>query len=322
MDDETLGEIDIEESRLRSVTRIAAGIDTISLGNSTQREVDGGDMAEWFSQVAGIEHVESLVLAPTSRLADLRVVKGFPNLRNLQVNSLQIATFDGLKWFRNGRYLNIDTGRNRRRCIAKITEAPIVKMSLQYAREDDLAAIAGCSTLRHLELGGPPRLAFEDWHAVPLEILGLSRSGIRVLADTAQLSTLKKMTLIGCQRLESVTGDNRVVTWLAVRNCSRLDLQTLTTFTNLESLIVVGGPPRPVALSAFAGLKRLRFLSIENRPVEIDVTNLQNLMPLIETLHITSLKADQARNLSRLNEAVVISTARESFRKGISPASG
>jgi hypothetical protein len=63
-------------------------------------------------------------------------------------------------------------------------------------------------------------------------------------------------------------------------------------------------------------------MSIEAMTVKIDVTNLRDLLPFIETLHITSLKAGQARDLSRLNEGVVISTARESFRNGMSAASG
>lgn len=315
MDDPVFDEIEIEESNFRSLKRVAPDVDTIVLENRAGVEVVGDEIAEWLGQVPGIEYVQSLVFGPSSRLADVSVIRGIPNLLNLQINSLQIRSLDGIEAFRKGRYINIDTGRNRQRSIAKIHEVPIVKMTLQYAREEDLASIAGSSTLMHLELSGAPRLALKEWREVPLETLGLSTGNFRELSDTAQLKTLTKMTLIGCRKLEKLIGDNSVLTWLAIQHSPRLDLQTLKTLTNLESLIV-GGDQRPFALSVLTGLEKLRFVSIDGCPVRVDLANLRIVMPVLETLHISGLKADHAVDLSRSNEEVLISTGRESYRNG------
>lgn len=315
MDNSTLGEFELDESEFRSVKRLATNVDTIVLENRGCAGVVGGEIGEWLRQVPGIEHVESLVLAPSSRLVDVTVIRGIPNLVNLQVNSLHVRSLDGLEAFRNGRYVNIDTGGNRQRSIAKITQAPIVKLTLQYAHEEDLAVIAGSSTLKHLELGGAPRLPFEEWRKVPLEILGLSKGSFRELTNSARLLTLTKLILIGCSKMEKFLGDNSVLKWLAIRNCPRLDLEQLETLRSLESLTIVGGK-HPLALSSLTSLKALKFVSIDGCPVRVDLANLRSAMPLLETLHISGLKADQVVDLSRANQGVVISAGRQSYRDG------
>jgi hypothetical protein len=315
MDEETFGEVLVDESDVRSLKRIKTGDSAIVLENTGGRDVDGGEIAARFAELPGIENVESLTVGPTSRLRDLGVVKGLPSLLNIQVNGLQIRTLDGLEWFRKGRYLNVDTGKNRRRDIAKLQEAPIRKLTLQYAREEDFDAIAGSRTLGQLELGGSPQPSFGEWKKVPLETLGLYTGSFKELADTAEVPALRKLVLTRCRNLEKLAGDNGKVSWLVISACGKLDLRTLRTFGGLKSLVVVANSKK-CPLSAFAELGWLETLSFDACQVPVDLPELGASMPRLKELHHSELKEDEARRLSQASPGVSISTARKTYRDG------
>jgi hypothetical protein len=315
MDEENFGEVQVDEADFRALKRLKTGDSTIVLENTGGKDVDGEALAAHFAALPGIEKIESLTVDPTSRLRDLGVVKGFPNLLNLQVNGLQLRTLDGLEWFRKGRFLNVDTGKNKRRDLSKLQEAPIHKLTLQYAKEEDFDAIAGSRTLGHLQLGGSPLPSFGEWKKVPLESLGLSSGSFKELADTAGVASLRKLTLIGCRNLEKVAGDNGKVTWLVLTTCGKLDLRTLRTFSGLKSLVVVANAKK-CPLSAFAELRELENLSFDACQVPIDLRELGAALPRLKELHHSELKEDEARRLSEASPGVTISTARQKYRDG------
>jgi hypothetical protein len=316
MDEENFGEVLVDESDFRSLKRIKTGDSTVVLENTGRRDVDGDELAAHFGALPGIENIESLTVDPTSRLRNLSVVKGLPSLLNIQVNGLQIRTLDGLEWFRKGRYLNVDTGKNRRRDITKLQEAPLRKLTLQYAREEDFDAIAGSRTLGHLELGTSPQPSFGEWKKVPLETLGLYSGLFKELADTAEVPALRKLVLIRCRNLEKLAGDNGKVSWLVISACGKLDLRTLRTFSGLKSLVVVANA-KNCPLSAFAELGGLETLSFDACQVPVDLSELGASMPRLKELHHSELKEDEARRLSQASPGVSISTARQTYRDGV-----
>jgi hypothetical protein len=315
MNEETLEEVVVEESAFRRLKRIGVGVNTLVLRNEREVDADGEQMAEWFSSLPRIDKIENLILESTSRLRDVRVVKGLPGLANLQVNGLRIRSLDGLEQFCNGRYINIDTDRNKRRSIAGISQAPIKKLTLQYAKEEDFDAISASATIRHLELGGSPNPPFQKWRDVPIEILGLSKGAFKELACTSDIASLESMTLIGCRRLERITGENDTVRWLVVSSCAKLDLGCVTTFRGLRDLFIVANR-RSCTLSSFAHLSHLKILSLEACDIKIDTDELNSAMPSLEQLHILGLNDRKALQLSRLNPNIAISTGREVYRKG------
>lgn len=309
-------ELEIEESRLDTLREVKTEIKTLVFKNAIGLDVDGSQMAEHLASIPGIEAITSVVVASSSRLRDLAIVRGLPRLLNIQVNGAHIQSLDGLAWFRNGRYLNIDTGKNRRRTIAGIGDAPITKLSLQYAKAQDFEAIAESSTLSHLELGASPQPPFERWEHVPVSALVFSNGSFQEITDTAILATLKKLVLTRCRRLEELTGDNSNVTWLVIQGCRRLRLHTVATFPNLESLFIVGDQSK-VALSHLGQMARLATLSFENCKVTIDIPELGASMPRLASLHIAGLGEDQALHLSRANPEISVSNGTHVYRNGV-----
>jgi hypothetical protein len=298
--DEVLGIISMEESDFRSLKRIESGYDTIRLLNNKGQEVDVNTIAEYFRQVEGIEKVRSLIISTSSNQKDLMIVKGFPNLLNIDVHGERIESLDGLEHFCNGRYLYIETGKNHSRSIANISQAPITMLSLIYARKGDFDAISASTTIKNLELGYCPHPPFDQWVGVPLEYIKFSGAKFKELGDTALLKQLKEMLLISCRKLERFVGDNSGITWMTIASCTHLDLNTIKTFRNIETL-VINTNPNEVSLSAFGGLEKLKDLSLLRCKVNVDIINLKEAMPSLEKLYISNLKKDQVLELTRLN---------------------
>jgi hypothetical protein len=311
------GELEIDESDDRPAKQVSFDGDTIVFKNSSGRAVSSDDLTARLVALPGIETITSLVVDPSSRLEDLAIVAAFPNLVNAQINGSHIRSLEGLAAFHKGRYLNIDTGANRQRDIASVADAPIVKLSLHYARPQDLEAIARSSTINHLELGASPQPPFERWTHVPISILALSGGIFKELGNTAAIPTLHKLALIGCRRLEALTGDNSNITWLAIQGSSRLRLDTAASFTNLESMFIVG-IQQELAFSALGHLERLRTVSLENCKVDLDVASLSATMPQLVSLHIQGLNPDHALQLSRTNPSVSFSTGYVTYKNGLS----
>lgn len=231
-------ELAIEESQAASLSRIPSGIDTVELVNRTGTEVEEDVLGTELARVSGVERIRSLTVTPSSRVKNLRFLESLPWLQNLQVNGLRLQTLEGLEKLGNGRLLNLDTGRNRRRDAAKIAEARISRLMLEWARPEDLDAIAGSTTITELSLSSCPPLALDRWQGVPIETLSLFGGTITELAGTRHVASLRKLTLYNCSHLERFSGDNGNVTWMVIQRCKNLDLRTISTFRNLEFLAV------------------------------------------------------------------------------------
>ncbi|HWQ71007.1 MAG TPA: hypothetical protein VN370_01670 [Desulfitobacteriaceae bacterium] len=295
-----LGNIIIEESEIYLLKTIETGYDTIELQNFKGEDVDGDQMAEYFSRLEGIEKVKTLHISYNSDLKDLRIIKGFPNLTNVFIYGYKIKTLDGLEYLTNGSYLYIDTGKNHSRSIANIAQAPIEELTLVYARKDDYEAISASKTIKYIELGYCPHPPFDKWTDLPLEHLKFSLGKFSELGDLALLKQLRTMDIISCRKLERFVGDNSGVTWMLIDSCKKLDLSTIKTFHSIESLII-NTNPNEVPLSAFGGLEKLKHLKFIRCKVNVDIMNLREVMPNLEKLFIDNLGKEKKLELSRLN---------------------
>ncbi|MEX2414583.1 MAG: hypothetical protein WD424_00450, partial [Paenibacillaceae bacterium] len=274
--------------------------------NSLGIEVDSIALADYMSTVEGISQIQSLSISYSSLLKDLKVVKAFPNLRYISVYGYQITSLDGLEWFQHGEYIDITTEKNRRRSITKISDAPIKRMSLHFARSEDLDDIAECLTLNYLEIFRSKDLEFSKWNRVPLESLGIKQGKFKELGNTAAIISLKDISVLGCRSLERFTGNNNRITRLLIDNCKKLDLQTIQTFQGLETLIV-NGNPNEIGLTEIGELKQLKSLTLIMCNVRIDTSNLKRYFPRLEKLHISNMKKEQAIELSQSNPDIKFS---------------
>lgn len=317
---ELLRELIVDESDLSALAAAKQCPDTIVFKNTKNMDVDRQELSRAISAIPGVQQATSLVVAVSSHLTDLSTIEGLSGIVNIQVNGSRIETLDGIAKFHNARYLNVDTGRNRKRDVAGIADAPISKLSLQYAKPRDFEAIAASPTIAHLELGASPRPPLASWSQVPISVLSLSRGTFNEVGDTAAVGTVTKLVLLACRRLEALVGDNGNVKWLVIQGSERLRLDTISSFAGLESVYVAGGRGE-LSLSALAGMSALTEASFEKCKVEVDVENLSVMFPRLTGLHVASLGEAAALRLSRMNPGVLFSTGRAAFRNGL-PAEG
>lgn len=303
--DEALGKITIDEAEINLLKRIDSGYDTIEIINETGQIIDGNMIADYFRQIPGINKIISLEISYNSNLEDLMVIKGFPNLKSIDISGHKIKTLDGLEYFRNGCNLYINTEKNSYRNITNISQAPITKLTLWYEKKEDFDAIGTSTTIKNLELGSSPQPPFDKWRNLPIEYLKLSGGKFKEFGDTTLTKHLIKIFLINCRLLERLVGDNSRVVWMVIDGCTRLDISTIKSFNNLKTLWILKNQIE-VPLSVFGALRNLESLKLVKCNLNIDILNLREAIPNLKELHIMNLKKEQLLELRRLNPEVVI----------------
>ena len=118
--------------------------------------------------------------------------------------------------------------------------------------------------------------------------------------NTAKVKQLKKLLLIDCRKFERFEGDNSGVTWMVIDGCKNLDLITIKTFSNIES-VCINTNNREVALSDFCGLNKLRNLSLIRCKVNVDIVDLKETMPNLKKLYISNINKEQLKEITYLN---------------------
>ena len=304
--DEVFGTIRLEETKFMELKKIKSGYHEIELINEAGKVVDGVVLAEYFRQIPGIDKIDSLTITFSSSLEDVSIIKGFPNLVNLIVNGHNIMSLSGLSYFKNGFYLCIQTESNRNRCITGIDQVPITRLELFYENAKDFEVISTSRTISYLDINYCPQPMFDKWMDVPLDSLQLTGGKFIELGDTKLVKSLRKLVIVRCKKFERFVGDNSNITWALIDGCVSLDIKTIKTFIGIEALQIFTNH-HEVPLSFFMKFKKLRKLSLVNCNVLIDIQNLKESIPNLETLHITSLKKEQVIELSQLNEGVKIS---------------
>lgn len=305
-------ELEIEEWNVRSLSVIKASYDTLALCNEVGKEIDDLSVKDDLASIPGIKKIKSLIIKPSSLIKNLSLLQAMPALETLQLYGLQLRVLDGLEWFRNGRFIEIDTGRNQSCKIDKIAETQITKLSLHYGNPEDLEVVARSQTISELILSKCPKLLFEHWQSVPLNTISLSGGVLDVLADTTHISSLKSLIIIDCRKLERFEGDNSNVTWMVIDTCNRLDLCTITTFSRVEFISIVN-IKNEILLSTFTGLSQLCSLSLQECKVRVDVVDLKSSSPRLEEIFITGLKKDKGIALSKANPGVVVTNGMWSY---------
>lgn len=300
-------ELVIEESNFYDLKRIELGYEKIEFTNHLGVEVDSDALVDYLSAVEGVDQIQSLSIDWNSQLKDLKVIKAFPNLRYIKVYGYKIMSLEGLRWFQQGEYIKICTETNRRRRINQISQAPLKRMSLQYARSEDLHDIAECLTLNDLELIRSKELDISKWSRISLESLSLKQGKFTELGDTGEIICLNDISIIGCRSLERFAGDNSRITRLLIDNCKKLDLRTIQTFKGIKFL-VVNSCPNEIGLTEIGEFKYLKEISLINCNIKVDTTDLNRHFPKLKELHISNMKKEQAIELSQSNPDILITT--------------
>ncbi|NIK70559.1 hypothetical protein [Paenibacillus sp. BK720] len=300
-------ELIIDESQFSHLTYIAPQYKSLKISNPSDVQVDAEALIKHLKQTGGIDRIEKLTINYNSSLKNLDVLRAFTNLKILYVFGHHIQSFDGIEWFNVGEYINIETHRNRRRDISQLSQIKVKRMDLYVERIEDLSAIAKCSYLKTIDIYHSMEPDLKEWKEVPFDEISFKSCKFKELGNTAAIASLYDLSVLGCRSLEQFRGDNSNIKRLVVDNCKKLDLGTLTTFEGVEVLIV-NSCTKEMNLKEIRGLKYVKSIDFILCNVEVDLIDLKEYFPKIESLHISGMKKEYGLQLKRLNPDVMITS--------------
>ncbi|RXZ81562.1 hypothetical protein EBB07_14675 [Paenibacillaceae bacterium] len=307
-------ELTVDEANFTEIEDITAAYDRLIIGNEHGLVVDEQAFIEHWRLVKGTEHIECLTIDYNSTLKNLNVIRFFPNIKILNLYGKKLLSVEGIECFQQGEFININTDGNRRRSLVGLCQASVKRITLVVEREDDLSALNECENLTKLELFRSPELDLVEWSRVPLKLIAFKRCRFKELGNTAAISTLKDIRVLGCRNLERFTADHSRITYIIIDNCKNLDLRTLNTFKGIEA-IIVNSCPLEMNLIEIGKLEKVKHITFIRCNVEVDLINLKEYFPNLESLHISKIKKDYGLKLKELNPDIEISS--DSFRSEV-----
>lgn len=300
-------ELIVDESRFTYLTHIEPQYDSLKISNPSDIQVDAAALIEHLKQMKGINKIENLTINYNSSLKNLDLLRAFTNLKILYVFGQHIQSFDGIEWFSKGEYIKIETHRNRRRDISQLSQIKVKRINLNVERIEDLSAIAGCKYLKTIDIYRSMEPDLKEWKDVPFEEISFKSCKFKELGNTAAISGLNDISVLGCRSLERFKEDNSNIKRLVVDSCKKLDLSTLKTFEGIEVLIV-NSCTKEMNLTEIRGLKYVKSINFILCNVEVDLINLKEYFPNIESLHVSGMKKEYGLQLKQLNPDVQITS--------------
>lgn len=298
----------LEETLFTQLLQIENQYDSLKISNQSDIKVDANALTEHLKLIKGIDQIEELTINYNSSLNDLSVLQAFTNLKSLFIYGQQINTLEGIEWFNKGEYIQVQTYRNRRRDISQISQSTIKYIDLFVERVEDLSAIAGCKYLQKLNIYQSMEPDFAEWEEAPFERISFKRCKFKELGHTSAASQgLQEISVLGCRSLERFTGDNSNIRRLVVEGSKKLDLCTLKTFKGIEVLIV-NSCTKEMNLKEIGGLEFVRHIDFILCKVEVDLIDLKEIFPSLESLHISGMKEEYGLQLKQLNPEVRITS--------------
>ncbi|WP_157764348.1 hypothetical protein [Paenibacillus riograndensis] len=305
-------ELIIDESKFTELTTIGAKYNSLSISNPSNIEVDAEALMEHLKQITDIEKVEKLIIDYNSSLTNLRILSAFTSLKILHVYGQHIKSLDGIEFFNKGEYIKIQTHSNRHRDLSQLSNTKVEYIDLFAERKEDLTAIAGFKNIKILDIyHSPIEPDFEEWKDVRIENLSFKSCKFKEFGNTTAASALDDISILGCRSLERFTGDNSNIKRLVLDGSKKLDLRTLKTFAGIETLIV-NSCTQEMNLTELAGLDNVKHIDFILCQVQVDLIQLKEHFPQIESLHISQMKKGYGMQLKDLNPNVKITS--NSFR--------
>ena len=301
--------LELNEAQFTHLMSIESHCTSVEISNSLEMEVDAEALIKHLKQVTGTDRIEKLIINYNSSLEDLSILQAFTNLKILYVYGQYIKTFDGIEWFTKGEYIQVQTHRNRRRDISKLSQTKVERMDIYVERMEDYLSAANCENLKKIELyHSAIEPDFIEWKKSSVEEMSFKSCKFKEMGDTALVSRLTKLNVRGCRSFERFKGDNSNIKRLEVDNCRKLDMSTLRTFSGAEALLA-NSCTQEFNLTDIGRLENVKHLSFMLCNVEVDLINLKDYYPNQESLHISKIKKDFGLQLKRLNPDIKITSS-------------
>lgn len=300
-------ELVLEESRFTEFSCIDAHYDSLSISNQLNEEVDAEALIGHLQKTEGIDRIKSLTIDYSSSLNNLNILQAFTNLRSLFIYGQYIKSLEGIEWFKKGEYIQIQTHRNRQRDLSLLHQAKVKHIDLYVERREDISAVAECKHLKTIDIYRSKVNDFSEWSKVSVEKISFKSCKFVELGNLAVIPDLDDISVLGCRSLERFTGDNGNIKRVVVDGSKKLDLGTLKTFEDVEVLII-NSCTQQMNLSEIRGLKYLKHIDFILCSVQVDLVNLKDYFPNIESLHISGMKNEYGLQLKQLNPDVQITS--------------
>ncbi|MGG1638773.1 hypothetical protein [Paenibacillus sp. NRS-1760] len=301
-------DLTIDESHFTRIVNIESQYNSLTISNTLEIEVNAEALIEHLNQMEGTDRIEKLIINYNSSLGDLSVLQAFSSLKILYVYGQKIKSFDGIERLCKGEYIQIQTHRNRRRDISQLSQTKIKRIDIYVEQIEDYSAAARCKHLQTIDIfHSLIEPDFEEWKESPVEKMAFKSCKFKELGNVALISGLTNLSVRGCRSLERFKGDNSSIKRLEVDSCKKLDLSTLKTFKGVEVLIV-NSCTKEFNLTEIEGLKDVKILGFILCNVEVDLINLKDYFPNLESMHISSMKKDYGLQLKQLNPDVQITS--------------
>jgi hypothetical protein len=288
--------------------------DTLSLYNSGC-EIDEDTLYDKLIKIDNLNKIKSFIVEPSSKITDVKMIKAFPYLENIFVYGYNIQSLDGLEYFKNGRFIEINTGKNKKRNIDEINNVNIKTISINGLTHEDADVISKNTTIKKILINNCPNIIFQKWKSVPIESIQLWGGTIDELSNLSHINSLNSLTLYGHKKLEKFTGDNSNIKWLIIQHCNLINISSINTFSNINYL-TMQGIKQEIGISLFFKLKSLIDLSLLNCHIKLDNIDLKKNLVNLERITISGIKKEQLVNISKNNKDLIISNGKLEYING------
>ena len=95
-------------------------VDSIEIDGFQNEEFQNEQIETYVKEMKGKKRIKTLTLT-SCKLKNLEVLQYFPNLEELFIRSDSISSFQGLRHFKKGKFLLVNTEKNRKRSLEELT---------------------------------------------------------------------------------------------------------------------------------------------------------------------------------------------------------
>lgn len=288
----------------------------ISLTNKSGEKIDERDLLAKLAKLKNIERVTCFTISYSSKVRDCSFLSAAKNLEALVIHGSSIESTKGIAGLKKLRYLEIDTGQNKRRNIEEIPQSCVTKLKLTCTNPQDLLAINGCCSLKELVLDKCPEFDPEILQDMEIERLTIMGGRFVEIGNLGKLKRLSNLHIAYCRKLERFTRGNENVRSLFVRSSNKLDLESIATFTNLE-LLRVYSCKKYCSLEFISQMKNLVTFIVDGCNGVIPPLNYKEALVHLRKIWVTSLSNEEVRVISEMNRNVIVSNGKSCYENGI-----
>ncbi|CAB1055658.1 hypothetical protein D1BOALGB6SA_391 [Olavius sp. associated proteobacterium Delta 1] len=312
-------EIEIDESSNFSNIKIQKEIESVYLLNDQENDMDMDQFRDNFSRIKNINQIKSMIIDPSSRVKDLLFLENMPNLEYLIIHGKHIENLTGIDGSEKLDFLEIDTVKNKRRNIEALSQTRIASLKLKFAKSQDLEVLNHCPSIKDLEIIGCADFDPELIKEMNIERLDIVRAKNIKLSNFNKLRKLTKLHIAHCNKLSRFENNNENISFLIVQTCNSLDLETIRSFPNLETLLI-SSCKKPFSMGFINSIKPLNKLTIEYCKLEIPLIDYKIELKNFDHIFITPAKKELLKKLSQLNKDVTIENEKFCFINGVAEA--